>query len=233
LKTIIKNDCGWGKVEKPKASYVASNAIVKNPGIYFVKVPRSSISHIRIGKTLKKSKKDEQTYLASMQLGGGFTSTLMERLRTQEGLVYGADLRSHYQANYGRTILSTETSSSKTLKVLEAIESTLTSAAKAETPQQLDKVKTFARGQYLLAMDDKNQILKQIVHYEHRGKTVQDLKKFIEKTALVSEKDVLQEYRKHFRWDDQTIVILGTEKTLKKLRKKYKNIRVYQYKKFL
>ncbi len=238
LEQVITKDCSWqnGVDSVRRVSLISSHG-KKNPRMYYVTIPNSAQAQIRIGSYLPKDNfknKDAAMALSSYFLGKGMGSLLVEEMRVKRGFVYYIDATLQNQNSYGRSVIMTSTSNKNLVESLEVIQNSLVqSQHPLKVNERLSKTKSFLKGHFLLSLDQKDETLRQIILFEHKGQTVLDLEKFVDKVDLLNEKQIAQINKDAFNWTEQTILILGSEKNIPNLKKKFPTVEVLDYKIFL
>ncbi|MCO4793119.1 MAG: insulinase family protein [Bacteriovoracaceae bacterium] len=237
IKRILNEDCGWsGKDAQYVRSIDYSPIKTENgPDVLLVTVPKSNQAQVRIGRFLNKGEFDKNHImsLTSGFLGGGFTSKLMREVRGK-GLTYSIGAFAAGQRDYGRAGISTSTANEKLIALLSEIEKTITGAAGGDiSNEDLERARGLLIGSHPFQFEKSSDFLQQLIFLDHEGKNYEDLFDFTERVSKVNKKQVVDELKKLFGWNKQTILILGNKVLLKKLKASGKNVKILNYKKFL
>ncbi len=235
IKKAFANDCEWSGTENNTEKKVKKGE--NNPGLFFVVIPKSTQTQIRVGSYLEPifKERDELSLLvASYYLGGGFTSRLIDELRTKQGYIYSLDAMSVMQRDYGRSFIRTSTSHQNVQNVIDSMKKTIKEATDPSTVlKKLEQTKKFMNGHYYLALDDKDELLQKIILLEHKGHSIENFKKLPAQLRLIEAKAVAQGVQKSFNWEEQTVVILGPIDQYQKLKKVFKKLEKIDYKELL
>lgn len=236
VKRVFKDDCAWNG----EAKFVRSmeySPIQKNngPEIVLVTVPRSNQAQVRIGRFLNKGEFDKTHVmtLSTSFLGGGFTSRLMREVRGK-GLTYSIGAFAGGQRDYGRAGISTSTANEKLISLLETVEKTINDAASGTiSDEDLERARGYLIGSHPFQFEESSDLLEQLIFMDHEGKSYDEIFNFTERVSKVNKNQVIDELKKLFGWDKQTVLILGSKTLLKNLKAKGINVKARSYKEFL
>ncbi|HXM45441.1 MAG TPA: pitrilysin family protein [Bryobacteraceae bacterium] len=144
-------------------------------------------------------------------LGGGFQSRLMQRVRTQLGLVY--DISADWGADYdhpGLFEIEGSTKSASTADTLTAIQKEIERIRSSEvTEDELEAARQSALNGLVFAFDTKTKTLSRLLNYEYYGYPKDFIDRYEKALEAVTRADVLRVARKHVHPGDLTIVAVG------------------------
>jgi len=144
-------------------------------------------------------------------LGGGFQSRLMQRVRTQLGLVY--DISADWGANYdhpGLFEIGGSTKSASTADTLRAIQEQIERIRSSEvTDDELETARQSALNRLVFAFDTKTKTLSRLLNYEYFGYPKDFIDRYQKSLEAVTRADVLRVAREHVHPADLTIVAVG------------------------
>jgi zinc protease len=238
IKQTISHDCEW-KAEENQIVRTMNYKPVKEktkPEIFLITVPKSNQAQVRIGRFLNKGEFDSPATinLSTGFLGGGFTSKLMREVRVKRGLTYSIGAFAAGQREYGRSGISTFTPNEKINDLLKVINETLEGAIRGEiTNEELERARGYLLGSHPFQFEESSSFLQQLVIMDHENRSYDDLFEFTEKVSKVNKGQVVKMIDQYFNWKKQTIVILGSKKLAKDLKKSGIKVKIVDYKKFL
>jgi zinc protease len=236
VKRVFADDCGWnGDAKYVRAMDYSPITKEAGPEIVLVTVPKSNQAQVRIGRFLNKGEFD-QTHIMTLStsfLGGGFTSRLMREVRGQ-GLTYSIGAFAAGQRDYGRAGISTSTANEKLIPLLETVQKTIGEAIEGTiSDEDLERARGYLIGSHPFQFEQSSDLLEQLVLLDHEGKSYNELFSFTQRVSKVNKRQVIEELKKLFGWNKQTILILGSKGLLKNLKAKGIKVKTLDYKKFL
>lgn len=240
LEKILISEC---RLKGSENDFVRSiptpkKKVVKQEFI-FVPVPDANQVQLRIGRFLNYDETNERNLdaLSSDFLGGGFTSRLMREVRVKRGLTYSIGSFISSQKQYGRAGISTFTKNQTIDRLIEVIDETVTKIQKqGMTEEDLDQSTKGMVGAYPFKFESNPAFLGQLLLLDHIGKPYSDLFDFKDAVQKYNAKDVAKRIGDVFGMKKQTIFVLGDksiEPKLRALSKKYGQLKVIDYKKYL
>lgn len=238
IEKIIHKDCEWrGNSEQIVRTMDYKPLSPKSqPDVYVVTVPKSNQAQVRIGRFLNKGEFDDEAAmdLSTGYLGGGFTSKLMREVRVKRGLTYSIGAFAAGQREYGRSGISTFTPNEKIIDLLDVINNTVSGAIKGEiTNEELERARGYLLGSHPFQFEESSSFLQQLVLLDHEGRSYDELFDFTERVSKVNKNQVVEKIDNIFKWNKQTIVVLGSKALVKKLRSSGMKVKVIDYKSFL
>ena len=205
----------WQKVttELPK---IADPAPATAQNILFAK-KQVSQSVVRLGH-LGVDKSNPDIYAIRVMdyiLGGGFTSRLMQEVRSNQGLAYHAASRFDIgRSVVGTFIAETETKSATTAKTIALMRSIIAGMTTAPvTDQELQLAKDSLINSFIYGFAKADSIVNQQVRLEYFDYPDGYLENYRDNLAKVTKEDVLRVARKYLHPDALTIVVVGDDKS--------------------
>jgi zinc protease len=147
--------------------------------------------------------------------GGGFTSRLMQSVRSQEGKTYG--IRSTYTANtdYGIVTIQTATRNQEFLSTYQLIQSVLGELVEqGVTSAELHKAQAYYAGAIPLQLETPDTIAQKVLTSTLNGFTLEDLSQEVSRLKRVQVADVNRVIRAYLNPEGFNVVIVGNAKAL-------------------
>ncbi|MCX6354665.1 MAG: pitrilysin family protein [Candidatus Aureabacteria bacterium] len=177
-------------------------------------------------------RRDNPDYIPLMVMnevlgGGAFSSRIMERIRTAEGLAYHA--ASHFTSNVQTGFFSVvcqtkEESATKALsQILEELERIRKDPV---TEEELSRAKDAYVNSFVFHFTSPDQSVGQMVDIEFYGLPRDYLRTYIARVSAVTRDDVLRVARIYLHPDKATILILGDREKFKEPLEKFGNVRM-------
>jgi len=236
IASIFNEDCHWNGSSKYKRNKVFQKSKFKHK-ITLVTVPKANQARVMIGRYLNfpANRNGALDNLSTQILGdGGFSSMLMQKLRVEHGLTYGASSSIGYQKNYGRVIISTFTKNENIIKLLNLLNKVIDDAKKGNfSKDYLENSKNALIGSFPFKFENKNRYLQQLLFLDHQGESYDYLTTYQDKVSKFNSSDVTNKLK--FILDSNKIetVILGPKSLYKVLKKEFGKVSVIDYKRFL
>jgi len=191
------------------------------PGVYLIpKAVNQSVVVLAHPVGLKQG--DGPDYFAA-QIGnailgaGGFSSRLLGRVRTEEGLAYGASsiwtTPRHYEGLLGAT---TRTRTDATVEVIEVIQETLRSMTEEPaTPEEVQAaVGEWVNG-WVFNFESPSRIVGRMIAYRASGLSDEWLERYLAGIQAVDAPAVEAVYRRYLRPEEMVILVVGDEEALR------------------
>ena len=144
-------------------------------------------------------------------LGGGFSSRLFKRVRTELGLAYG--IGASWGANYNHPGLFRISGSTKSASTTETIEVILEEVEKIRsgevTVQELRTAKETVLNSFVFNFDQPSKTLNRLVVYAYHGYPKDFIFQYQKAVAAVTKAGILRVANKYLRPGDLTIVVVG------------------------
>jgi zinc protease len=216
-------DLGWRGESIPVVAIpsepIPTNFIFTPPGLYLVNKP--DVDQGRVSMMLPGIERGNPDYYAVVIMnnilgGGGFTSHLMNRIRSDEGLAYS--VRSSFQAGvyFPSTFTIAFQSKSRTVAYAAAIalEETKRMSAQPVSEAELDLAKKGIIEGFPTYFNTKQKIAEQFAMDEFTGRHAKDpqfWKDFRANLQAVTDQDVLHVAKKYLTWEQFVVLIVGNE----------------------
>ena len=143
--------------------------------------------------------------------GGGFTSRIMSRVRTEEGYAYSASSLWTTPIRYqGLVGALTQTRAEKTVAATRLILDIMQEVR--ESPPSPEEISTTVSDQvngFVFNFQDPSQILARQIYYLAHGMGEDWLEKYLEGIQTVTEEDVHRVFRRYLHPEEMTILIVG------------------------
>jgi len=185
------------------------------PGVFLIPrdLPQSTVVLGQAGGVSQASGSD---YYASrignaILGGGGFSSRLMARVRTERGWAYSASSVWTTPARYeGMVGAVTQTKSESTVAAIQLILDTM-QEMREDPPsrEEVDRIVSRIVNGFVFNFQDPAQIVSREMYYLSQGLEADWLERYLEGIQEVSPRDVLRVFRAHVDPQDMIILILG------------------------
>ena len=219
LETLFSN---WPYTGQTPPS-IPTNIVMAPPGIYFV---NKDVNQGRVAVLLPGVLRDDPDFLAIQVMndilgGGGFTSRIMNRVRSDEGLAYGAGsgfpggvyFPLAFQAGFASKSRSVNYATSIVLEEMARIASTPVSQEELETAKR-SFIDTFPEN-----FNTKSKVASLFARDEFTGRyaTQPDYwQKWRPRVEAVTQEDVLRVAKEHLHPTKAVILMVGQEKEIEK-----------------
>jgi zinc protease len=149
--------------------------------------------------------------------GGGFSSRLMEKVRSQKGYTYGIYSNFKARRSPGPFTISTFTPNDHTFVVVTEVLEVLNGfIQKGVTEKELEEAKNFYLGSYPFRFDTQRKTARGILEVELYGLGIQSLYEYPQKISGVTRIDIQEVVRRHLFPEALSIVIVGNAQAFKK-----------------
>ncbi len=186
------------------------------PGIYFAGKTDVTQTFFEIGHIggLLSDKDYPALEVTANILGGGFTSRLMKRVRTELGYAYniGAGWGAGFQSP-GLFDISGSTKSQTTVATIETIRQELDKLRSGEvSAEELKTARETVLNSFVFFFDTPAKTLNRIVLYDYYGYPRDFIFNYQKAVATVTRADVFRVAKEYLKPDKLTIVAVGNEK---------------------
>jgi len=240
VKNVITKDCNWSS----KANYSRTKKIsfkqkvnINNRYIYLIPVPEANQAQVRLGRFVTNREVQKIDWsLANFSngyLGGGFTSVLMQQLRSESGFAYSAGSYAGRQKDYGRVGVATSTKNESVNDLLNKIkEIFVTTNENKISDEEFQRAKSYLNGSYIFSFESSAAFLGRLQYYDHIEKPYSEIFLFPKKLKAYTKNDLVTSIKKLFNYDEYVIMVVGN-KSLKTKLEKLAPVKVLKYQKFL
>ena len=201
----------WTKGAAPKPLQITFAG--PKPGVYFVEkedVNQSNIRLVAIG-----IRRDNPDYYAIQVLdelfGGGFSSRLVQDVRTAKGLAYavGGGIRAEYD-HPGLFQISAGTQSARTGAAIQAIYDQIDGLrSHPPTVEEIKKAKDSILNSFVFEVDSKQKVLERRIAYDFYGYPADFLERYRAGIEKVTPGDVSRAVEKYVQKDQLALVVVG------------------------
>jgi len=148
--------------------------------------------------------------------GGGFSSRLMEKVRSQKGYTYGISSSFKGRRSLGPFVISTFTPNENTFAVVcEVLEVLGGFIEKGATLKELEEAKNFYLGNYPFRFETPHKIAREILEVELYGLGIESLTEYPQKISKITRKDVHTVARRYLFPEALSVVIVGNSEGFK------------------
>ena len=147
-------------------------------------------------------------------LGGGFTSRLVQEVRSNQGLAYNVDSTVDVGRRFTGTILAeTETKSGSTVKAIALIREIIAGVTTAPvTDQELALAKEYMINSFIFGFTKPDVIVNQQARLEFFGYPEGYLENYRDNIARVTREDLLRVARKYLHPDRMVLMVVGDDR---------------------
>ena len=218
IKAVKAKFSGWKGAQIAPPGYVQPPAI-EGYRILLVDKPDLTQTYIRIGHL--GVKRDNPDYFALKVMnyilgGGGFSSRMMDEIRSQRGLTYGIGCNFDYNKLRGAYTVSTFTRNDSTAAAIRAIiEQIENFRAGGVTDKELEDTKSFYTGYFPLQLETPSQIASQILNVELYDLGEDYLKSYRRNINAVTQEDVQRVAQKYLDPKNLKLVVVSKAEQVK------------------
>ena len=204
----------WEKKDVTVPVYASTNS-VDQPTVYFVDIPGSKQSVIRVGKPAMNGS-DEEYYAATVvnhRLGGSFNSDLNQTLREEKGYTYGARSFIPRRMNTSYFAASSGVRSNVTKESVEIFKDIISNYAESFDEEDLTATKNVLIKKNARAFEtlyQKMGILQNISTFNLPNDYVSQQEKIVESMTVDKAKSLIKE---HMNPDKLIYVVVGDGET--------------------
>jgi zinc protease len=186
------------------------------PGIYFIEkddVNQSEISMVDLG-TDRRNPDYYAIDVMNELFGGGFSSRLVNNVRTLQGLAYsvGGGVGTTFD-HPGVVHISVATKSGTTAKAIEAVNEQIAKLIQGGvTDNELRKAKDSILNSFIFAFDSKDKVLAERMAYEFHDYPPDFLERYRAGIEKVTASDIDRVAKKYIHPDRMAILVVGNSK---------------------
>ncbi len=184
-----------------------------NRKVRVVHRPDLTQSQIRIGHPgLERTNPDHHPFQVANYVlgGGGFSSRLMERVRSQKGYTYGISSSFKGRRYPGPFVISTFTPNENTSdlfwEVLEVVDGFIQGGV---TSRELKEAKNFYLGSYPFRFETPGRITREILEVELYGLGLESLSEYPQRISKITGREIQTVTRRHLFPEAFSVVIVG------------------------
>ena len=220
MKSKIENLFADWKVQQPPAPPLPKVTAKPAPGVFVADKSDVTQTFFNVGHLAGDLRDKNYPALEVMSdiLGGGFSSRLFKKVRTQLGYAY--NISSDWEANFdypGVFLVSGSTKSSTTIETIQAIEQEIENIRTSEvTDDELKTAKDTALNSFVFNFDSPGKTLGRVVTYDYYGYPKDFIFQYQKAVSAVTKEDVLRVAKEYLRPKDLTIVAVGNTKEFDK-----------------
>jgi zinc protease len=192
---------------------------VEGHQVLLVDKPDLTQTYIRVGHL--GVKRDNPDYFAVRVMnyilgGGGFSSRMMDEIRSKRGLTYGIGCRFDFNKLRGAYTVSTFTQNDSTAVAIRAIiEQIANFRAGGVTDKELADTKSFYTGYFPLQLETPSQIASQILNVELHGLGEGYLKNYRKNMNAVTKEDIQRVAKKYLDPNNLKLVVVSKAEDVK------------------
>lgn len=208
---------GW-RGERRERSEVASPSSTSKSALYLIDKPDSTQSQVRIGAVGIRRKDPDYVavQVANTILGGGFTSRLVEEIRVNRSLSYGASSRFYPLVQPGPFLVSTFTKNETTRELIEVAREVLARFHKdGATDEEVDKARKYLRGTFAIAHQSPDSMADALAEIAFYGLPADTYDTYLDRLSKVTVEDVRRVARERFPLENMVTVVLGEAKAIR------------------
>jgi zinc protease len=216
MKTELEQLLGDWKYTQPTVPAFPKVEAKPAPGVFLAAKTDVTQTFFNIGELGGEYRDKDYPALevAAQILGGGFSSRLLRRIRTELGWAY--NISASWDADYdhpGTFRVSGSTQSAHTVDTLKAVREELEKFRSAEvTDEELKTAKDTVLNGFVFHFDRPSKTLNRLVLYEYFGYPRDFLFQYQKAIAAVTKADILRVAQKYFKLPDLTYVAAGNPK---------------------
>ena len=216
MKAKLEQLLGDWKYTQPQVPAFPKVEAKPSPGVFLAAKTDVTQTFFNIGELGGEYRDKDYPALevAAQILGGGFSSRLLRRIRTELGWAY--NIGSSWDANYdhpGVFRISGSTQSVHTVDTLKTIREELEKFRSAEvTDEELKTAKDTVLNGFVFHFDRPSKTLNRLVLYEYFGYPREFLFQYQKAIEAVTKADILRVAQKYFKLSDLTYVAAGNPK---------------------
>lgn len=202
---------GWAKGPAYEAPQVAVTP--PKPGIYFIE--KSDVNQSEIRMVASGMRRDDPDYYAAEVMneifGGGFSSRLFRKLRTEQGLAYsvGGGISALFD-HPGLTRLSIGTKSGTTTKAIDGLYSEIDRMRSVPvTEAEMQRGKDAILNSFVFEFDSREKVMRERMTYEIYGYPADFLDRYQKGVEKVTAEDVNRVAQKYLVKDKFALLVVG------------------------
>ncbi|EMO42840.1 peptidase M16 inactive domain protein [Leptospira noguchii serovar Autumnalis str. ZUN142] len=157
--------------------------------------------------------------------GGGFSSYLMQKIRSDRGLTYSSGSSTYFERDYGMVYFTTQTKTSTTKEVYDLMREILSEETISKiSEKELESAKQSIVNRFIFQFVDKMGILHNFLRFQEHGMPNDYLKKYRDKIQAVTLGDLRRVGKKYFVSSSVKTILTGPKNITKGLNESIKHI---------
>ncbi|EMO55687.1 M16 family metallopeptidase [Leptospira noguchii] len=157
--------------------------------------------------------------------GGGFSSYLMQKIRSDRGLAYSSGSSTYFERDYGMVYFTTQTKTSTTKEVYDLMREILSEETISKiSEKELESAKQSIVNRFIFQFVDKMGILHNFLRFQEHGMPNDYLKKYRDKIQAVTLDDLRRVGKKYFVSSSVKTILTGPKNITKGLNESIKHI---------
>lgn len=215
VKALVEQHFGSWPRQEVELSPVPEAKSGAAPGVYFIQKDDVNQTNLRLGHLGGRFDAPDFYALNVMSeiLGGGFTSRLVRRVRSDLGLAYAVGAGWGAQYDYqGAFSVRCDTKSETTVKATQEILKELRRITEEPvTAEELKVAKESILNSFVFNFDTTGEIIRRLMTYEYYGYPRDFLDKFKVNIEKVTADDVLRAAKANLKPDNLVILAVGRQ----------------------
>jgi zinc protease len=203
----------WAGGGPPSLPYAAAPDQVCAPGIYLWDRPELTQSEIRVGHLGAPRVHPDFFALKLVNYilgGGGFSSRLMTRIRSDLGLTYGIRSQFHFRRAPGPFVVSTFTPAVHSAQVVKEIAAVITEVSRAGvTPQELAEAQSYHVGHFPLGLETPQGLARQLIALDLYDLGRDYLNKYCDEIRTITLETAARAAQMHLRPESLVTLVMG------------------------
>jgi predicted Zn-dependent peptidase len=207
---------GWARGNQPRPPVPEVEAGARDrAGVYFI--PKDDVNQSSVYMGFLGGKRNDPDFyaltVANTILGSGFTSRLVNHVRSDQGLAY--HVGSSWSAGWDRPgmfVASGGTKSESTVKMVNAIRTQIGTMSESVSDDELARAKDFILKGFAFDFDSTGKIVRRLMSYEYYGYPKDYLQQYEANIDKVAKDDVLRVSKQYLKTDQLAILVLGRQK---------------------
>jgi zinc protease len=183
------------------------------PGIYLIDRPALTQSEIRLGHLgLPRQHPDFfPLRLVNYVLGGGgFSSRLMARIRSEKGYTYGINSQFHFRRAPGPFIISTFTPAEHTADVIQEVKEVMTGIKQEGIlAEELADAQNYFVGSFPMGLETPSGLARQLVNIDLHNLELDYLRHYRDRIRAVSQAETQACAEAHLHPESLVMLVLG------------------------
>jgi zinc protease len=215
LRLACRRLGGWRPAAETPPEVPAPTA--REREVWVLDKPDATQAQVRIATPAipRRSPEYFPAVVANTILGGGFTSRLMEAIRVNRGLSYGARSRFSMSRSAGIFYVSSFTKTESTAELIEvALDEIRRFRDGGPTAEELERAKGYLCGLFPLSLETHGQIAEKICDLALYGFGIDEVTGYRERVRAVTAEECREVGRRHFPDGRGAVVVVGPAKAV-------------------